>query len=223
MQWSAFVLDTLLAPKLSELTRCGAPELPDFPNYRFSLILNQLFSGIQYRDYTRILLNGFIGRLAEATKEYQAARICLDRYVSRLPEHDRLGEYWKSLMHFEVVVLRLHLAITCLGGAVQSVGIDSPIFKRGDTSDYDRLRLINNRIKHFDEDIQEALSKKRAVPITPLWITNDGIESSEAKLTFLELVEILKTQTEDARNFSETFFNDARDRRKESGLGTSIE
>jgi hypothetical protein len=219
MQYSNDALDELIAPKLSELTQCGAPELPEFPNYRRSLFLNQLLSGVRIKEPTRILLNGFIARLAEASNEYRAARIFLERYVSALPQHNRLEDYWKSLMHFEIVILRLHLAMTCLGGAAKAFGVTANLIKKGDSSDYDRLRRLNNRIKHFDEDVEAALISNRSVPTTPLWITNDSIECSEAKLTFCELAAIFEAQTEDARYFSENFFDDVRKQKKDSGLG----
>jgi hypothetical protein len=105
------------------------------------------------------------------------------------------------------------------------------VFKQGDESDYDRIRQLNNRIKHFDEDIEKAVAQSTMIPVAPVWITNDGLEANRSRedwtrrgaraddgivaLRFDELADILTTQANDAKGFAEEFFVEAAERRKQ--------
>ena len=44
--WGSHVLDTLIAPNLSQLKQCGAQPVPELPNYGGSLLLNHIFLGV---------------------------------------------------------------------------------------------------------------------------------------------------------------------------------
>lgn len=213
MPWGPHVLDNLIAPKLSALKVCGAPEVPELPNYRGSLYLNHIFSGVGYPEGTRVLIAGFIGRLGEAISEYSLGRQALSEYVGALPQEQKLGAHRKALMHFETCVLRLHISIVCLQGIGKAVGVAQKVYTVGDGSDYDRLRLMNNRIKHFDEDVEGAIKKGQPVPLAPVWLTNEGLECATASLKFAEIAEIFHHQSEDAKNFSEVFPREALNRR----------
>src|SRR5215211_2331637 len=53
-----------------------------------------------------------------------------------------------------------------------SFQVERSMFAPGDGSDYDRLRLLSNRIKHFDEDVERAAQAgAESIPIAPIWIT----------------------------------------------------
>ena len=58
--------------------------------------------------------------------------------------------------------------------------LDKTLFEGKDGSPLSRLNLIYNASKH-----------QLAGTDQPTWITNDGIESSNAKLSFLEMEELL--------------------------------
>jgi hypothetical protein len=210
MQFGSFALDTLWAPKLSLLTSCGAPEVASLPNYGGSLRLNQLFSSAKYKEPVKVLLSNFVGRLSTAVEEYRAGRDHLLSYVAALPQHDRLRDHRRAVSHFESCILHGYTAIVCLAGVGRILQIDQRIFVHGDGSDYDRLRLLNNRIKHFDEDVEDAArAGTTSIPVAPVWITNDALESTAAVLRFCELAEILQVQSKDAEAFSQNFFKDA--------------
>ena len=76
------------------------------------------------------------------------------------------------------------------------------LYENKDGSDYDRLREISNRIKHFDEDVTVAAKKGERVPIAPVWLTNVGLVASTAHLTFAEVEKIMRDQSIDAEAFS---------------------
>jgi len=102
-----------------------------------------------------------------------------------------------------------------LGEVLRQTGAAVPkVFTVKDQSDYDRLRELNNRIKHFDEDVAKAVERGSVIPVVPVWITNDGLETAKHFLRFDELAAILTVQAGDAKAFSEDFFKEAEERRK---------
>jgi hypothetical protein len=182
-----------------------------------SLVLNQTFGSGRYEEPTKILLLNFMRRLRSATEEYRSGRKSLENYVSALPQHE-LEHCNRALAYFEDCVLNATIAINCLNGLGSHLRAKDPslplVFDRKDGSDYDRLRLLNNRIKHFDEEILKAVKNaSTSIPVTPVWITNQGLEASNASLSFLELADILTTQASDAKSFAEEFFIDLNERR----------
>lgn len=71
---------------------------------------------------------------------------------------------------------------------------------------------MNNRIKHFDEDITEG----KHIHVAPLWLTDTSLHTDGAALTYAEFAEMLDVHADDAKNFSEDFFAEAVRRRKSS-------
>jgi hypothetical protein len=214
MQFSTYVLNGFVAPKLSELHECSAPDVPEIPDYRGSLLLNQLLSTELYSESAKVLLASFIGRLDTAIKEYRKGRDHLMNYVGALPQHDKLTDFREALSHFEACILHAHIAVVSLDGAGQFLpGVRHRVYIVGDGSDYDRLRSLSNRVKHFDEDVAGAASSGN-VPVAPLWITNEGLEARTSHLAFFELAEILVAQSGDAKGFAEDIFQEIAKKRR---------
>jgi hypothetical protein len=106
MQYSAEFLDNLIAPKLSALSSCCVPEVPEMPPYHQILAVNQALSPSKYKDPVKTLLLNFMRRLHSATVEYRSGRESLLSYLSKLPQRHQLGEYDKALSHFQDCILR---------------------------------------------------------------------------------------------------------------------
>jgi hypothetical protein len=199
MQYSDYMLDTLTAPKLTSLTACGAVEVPALPDYDILLKLNQLGS-VRYKDNAKVLIMTFIRRLKTAISEYSQGRGFLEKYIDALPGKHLLEAHRVALSHFENSILQLHVAIVSL--AALGGGTGRPLLYVSN-SDYDRVRLLANSIKHFDEEVARAAQSNAPVPIAPLWITNDGFECSKnAKVSFSEMKAIFEDQAKDAETLS---------------------
>jgi hypothetical protein len=197
-QYSVDVLDHLTAPKLSCLTTCGAVEIPALPDFDTALKMNQVLGGVRYKNRkAEVLIMTFISRLKTAVSEYNQGRQFLEKYVDALPGNHLLEAHRNALAHFENSILQLHVAIAAL--AALGGGKVKPWRPQ---SDYDRLRVLNNHIKHFDEKIEDAMKSAASVPIVPVWITNDGFECAETSLLFLEMEAIFEAQAKDAEAFS---------------------
>jgi hypothetical protein len=204
-QFSDEILNTYFAPRLSELTVCGAPDVAPLENYSLVLALNETLGPSRYKDpKARILLGVFIRRLDVAIREYRSGRDALATYVAALPHRHELASFTRALSHFENCVLQLHVSLLALRRAVPRLNGGSPLPPA--TDDYDRVRRANNRVKHFDEDVRD--SGTGPVPVTAIWITDTGLEfqplgeTSVTCLPFAELAAIFEAQRMDAKTFA---------------------
>lgn len=200
MQYSDDFLD-LTAPHLSQLGSCNAPEVREPPDYARSLAMRQTFGAKRYKDANVVVyLARFATRLSVAAREYIHGREQLLRYVGGLPQHNALAAHGRAVSHFESCVLNAHLAATSLEGAAKVL---APSASFGKTDDYDRLRLLNNRIKHFAEDVAVAAKAGTTAPAAPLWLTDDSIVCARAGLEYTELANLLQVHITDAKEFCE--------------------
>jgi hypothetical protein len=211
VQFSTRILDELTAPKLSLLTACGAPEIPELPGYDMAIRLKQALGPVKYkREQSVTLLLTFIGRLRTAIGEFNQGRAFLQQYVNTLPNSHLLDHHRKAVAHFENSILQLHVSVYTLASFAGGIknGKGKPgikqLYVENDGTDYDRLRKHNNSIKHFDENVADAVRDSTLIPIAPIWITNDGFEcTKKVNLSFAEVAAIFEDQATDAKNFSE--------------------
>lgn len=213
-RFGAFVLDTYVCPDLSKLTSCTAPEITEEAPFFADFLLNDLFSGTSYVAEKKVFVSSFVKKMEESIKEYRNAREHLAKYPACIGTGEGIMHIRRALMHFEGSIIRLHLACTYLAGMGKLGG--HILFTHGDNSDYDRLRLLNNRIKHFDEDVAKSIKKGAAPPTAPIWLTDTGFECPTAALSFQEFVAILKAQSSDATSLTRTIYDEARQRRTQN-------
>lgn len=214
MQFSNYLLDNFISPKLSALNACGAGDLPEFENYFPLFAINQALQK-NYPEHLRVTLLNFMRRLSFSTSQYRLGRESLKRYVDKLPHAQAISIYSQSLLQFESCILNLYISVLCLENVSNLLSMKTFMFKENDGSDYDRLRKLNNRIKHFDEDINEAAKAKLPISVAPIWLTNGGLESScGTQLEFSEIVGIIDDAHKDAKAFSIDFIKEAADREK---------
>ncbi len=197
VQYSSEILNLFGAPELSELTICGAKELPDLPDYLSAALWNHIV-GTKCRDASVLHLDlAFLRRTNSAVAEYRTGRNYLLRYVEgvRNSEH-RLGTYLSALTHFE----------HCLGSIWQAAELFNrmehrvlnndatklTVFKRGEDSDLERINDLNNAAKHFNAMQAEQTS-------TPIWITDIGLKCAKTALSFDELYDNIVALSEAAR------------------------
>lgn len=176
------ILDTYGAPKLSQLTECRAPELPEWKHKMANVILNSIFLGIEFPPQTQRYILNFVRRLETAVVEYQHGRAELLTYVKDLPRRNNhfLGAL-RALSHFEQCAAALYQAAQLTPALT-----GQPVFKKGDGSPLSRLNIIYNRSKHFEDAAGVATP-----PATPVWLVNEGIECTEVLLTYDDLVFVL--------------------------------
>jgi hypothetical protein len=126
-------------------------------------------------------LFNFLRRSHSTFEEYALAR---NLTLAFLGDRERNLSYLKAIDHWEAFLAYSWQAYGFLsGGKVQ-------FFKKGDGSLLERLNSLHNQAKHADEAIQRG----DFLEDSPLcvWLTNEGLRSTETLLTFNEVVEILE-------------------------------
>ena len=63
------------------------------------------------------------------------------------------------------------------------------LFVKDDGSILQRLNLLYNRSKHIESAIKSSQLPPNGT--LPVWLTNEGLEATDAKLTFEEMADIL--------------------------------
>jgi hypothetical protein len=181
MRPSNYLLDNFVAHKLSLLTECGAPELPTNTNWLNTFILSSVFLA-RLPSKPRAYVFNFLRRAEGALSSYRQARSALIEYLAT-PRHV-LSPYFRALLYFEVCISHCYQGYELLRTAT-----GKNFFEPNDGSGAYRLNLLYNDSKHMNERIERGELPTEAT--AAIWITNQGLESSRAALSFDELLEML--------------------------------
>ena len=181
MQPSRYLLDNFVAHKLSLLKECGAPELPETRNWLNVFILNSVFK-VQLEAKPRAYVFNFLRRAEGALSAYRVARVALVEYLTTPP--NVLSPYFRALLNFEVCISQCYQGYELLATATRQ-----KLFERNDGSDAERLQMLYVDSKHMDQMIDGGKIPTEAT--AAVWITNRGLESSRASLSFEELLQML--------------------------------
>jgi len=181
MQPTNYFLDNFVAHKLSLLTECGAREIPTYANWLNTFILNSMFRG-GLSAKPRAYVFNFLRRAEVALSAYREARIALIEYLET--PRNVLSPYFRALLNFEVCISQC-----CQGYELLATASGEKFFERNDKSEAERLHSLYVDSKHVDDMIDGGKIPTEAT--AALWITNHGLESSRATLSFDELAEML--------------------------------
>jgi hypothetical protein len=199
MQFSSNILNDNVAPKLSELTKCGAPILHKNRNH-FAEFLKHAAFGARYKKHKHALLVVYFRRVDFACVEYRSGRTRLKFYADKLPDDNSQTRFYRlALSHFESSILHLFAANRCGQAILKSLGRDF-VASGSELS----LFALSNRIRHFDEDVFNDGKVRSSFGISPIWITDAGLESTKCKLSFEELKGLLNDALTECEGFTKT-------------------
>jgi hypothetical protein len=175
--WTNHALDKFFGHRLSELTACGAEELPALANYLPAFLLTGIFQ-VSYAPKPRCYMFNLIRRAQQASYEYGQGRAFLTRYLES--SNEAISPYYQALSHFEQCVALLVQAAHFADGL-----LPENLFKQGSHPDLERLNRVYNASKHMEGRIASGRLPTNA--LTAVWITNDGLASHDANVTFQEV------------------------------------
>jgi hypothetical protein len=183
MPLSHYAMDRFVAPKLSALAVCGMPEMA-FPEVPFAMvILGQIF--VRPLGPTQIrLLTNILRWIDGAFASYVAARTSLIAYTA-VPRGS-LSHYYRTVLHIEQCIAATHHSEKLVSAVYKILGSAH----RPHSDAAERLRLLYNTSKHIDELIEEGKLLDDAT--LPIWLTNEGIESTDHLLSFAELASFMQ-------------------------------
>jgi hypothetical protein len=169
------------AHKLSLLTECGVRELPTKANWLGAFILTTVFTATLPAKNRAYVFN-FLRRAEGAFSAYREARSALIEYLAT--PRNVLSPYFRDLLNFEVCIAQCYQGYELL-----ATGSGEKLFERNDRSDGERLHYLYVDSKHMDRMIDGGKLPTEAT--VAVWITNHGLESNRAALSFDELFEML--------------------------------
>lgn len=170
--------------EMSEFTTAEIPDMsavdPEQDHWLANYILNTILS-VSVPTPQRQQLFNFLRRCHSALTEYSQGRTST---LAFLADRSRQLRYLEAIDHWEAFLAYSWRAYQFLAGG------RALWFNRGDGSVLERLWGLHTRVKHADE----AVVRGDIVGDSPLclWLTNDGLTSTDMTLTFNELGEIVK-------------------------------
>ncbi|MGZ8224079.1 MAG: hypothetical protein ACXW0H_03235 [Methylobacter sp.] len=189
MPFTKYAVETFISKKITEVTECNVADLyTEFPSAKkwlSSFGLMVIFVN-QPREEMRPFALQFLRRVEAAFSEYALAREDLQGLVAG--SRGKWSPYYGALYHFESALGQLYQVYDN-----SRKMLDSKLFESNDGSPLDRLNKIYNTSKH-----------QVAVEEQPIWITNEGIETNNIKITFGEIEELLRACGRIAMTLSQT-------------------
>lgn len=199
MKLSAFARDTYVAPKLSKLTTCGAPEITDWQDRARGSLADFIIVSmlrVTFTESDRQYLFNIVRRVEGAIEEYANARTHLLAHLAA-DDPNAVSHYLLSLMHFENCISQVAQA-----NMLMAKWTGEKLFEDKDGSPYFRLNFLYNRSKHIYAAINSGQLPSGGT--VPVWVTNDGLECEGERLGFDELVVMLDDLARTARLFTDS-------------------
>ncbi|MDK1376153.1 MULTISPECIES: hypothetical protein [unclassified Sinorhizobium] len=206
MQFSSKILDTYFAPYISELQSAIVPEIPAAVDQRLSFAFNHELGAKRFKRIAHLATIGAaMSHHVTSNRAYLSAREGVHAYLAALPEHNQLHSLTKAISHFETCILHCHISALCLHNIHVALdqNADARIYN---DPDYEKLRILNNRIKHFDEDLRKGLSGETPVQTYAIWLTETEIRCRDDGVTYSDLARILVEHDQYLRYLASDFF-----------------
>lgn len=190
MQYSDAILNNI-ATNLTRLQSPAPPSLTLDVGSVEEYLLNDALRPIQDHAW-RIFGSYFIARGAAARAAYRAATTSLSVYMNALPADHHTNVFRDAIERFEQCVHHARVAMDLVQHMeAKAGGSKSPngfVYAVNDGSPEDRLAKLDNRAKHFAEDILDGMVSHP----TPIWIEDAGLVCSKAALSYVELAQLLE-------------------------------
>ena len=186
IQFSAELLGRGYAPNINDFRTAAIPDLTEVIVERKWLqnhFLNTILISLESSDYdpfrARFVICAF--RARSALVAYDRAKASCEAFFDTFIDgNPAVGDYFDAVAQWEGVVLHLYHVVD--------------IFRQANGTDHDesnveaRLRSVANRIKHVAEDIPKVAHEGLTIP---MWLSNNGLETSKASVTYEEIANLL--------------------------------
>jgi hypothetical protein len=177
--------DKYVAPGFSSFTSAAIPDMSavsqEQGHWLKNFILNSCFR-VTVDDDTRRTLYSFLRRTEATFREYEAARRLTLAHLAN-PKTDTVSEYIEAIGHWEQFLSHADRAWAVL------IRGEQILFVKNDGSVFQRLNFFYNLTKHLESAIKSGQLPPDGT--LPVWLTNDGLQAVDGKLTFTEISEIL--------------------------------
>lgn len=184
LSFSSYAKDRFMEPHMSQFTEAEIRDMTsaDSSNWISNFVLNSILRA-NWTDPTRQFVFNFLRRSEAAFQEYELARIATQEFLSGTQQS--ASGYMKAVFHWEVFLAQAWHGYVLLG----RVGNVKKLFEKGSEAIEERLNHLYNQSKHAESVIDSGQLPEYAT--IPVWLTNKGLQSHDAALSFAEASEIL--------------------------------
>jgi hypothetical protein len=185
-KFSKEIVNKHIAPEVSAFTHAEIPDMSTWAkeslHWIANFFLNSAFTA-SFKPPMNAYAYNFLRRAQAAFTQHQLARGCTLGFLGDGGQSPTL--YCDALFHWETFLGQAWHAYNLLLKAF--VG---KAFRKGDGSVEERLNKLYNAMKHVESRIDNEQMLPGAT--VPVWLTNDGICSVDASMTYIETAEVLK-------------------------------
>jgi hypothetical protein len=196
VQLSAYVVDRYIAPDVSKFTQANIPDMskfdPESGHWLANFFLNSLVRG-EYPAPIASYMYNYFRRAEAAFREHVEARRSTLHFLDGKQSPTR---YAMALHHWEIFLGQTWHSFKILEKCFKFV-----IFVKDSGSVEERLNHFYNAMKHVESRIECGQILTGAT--VPVWLTNDGLRSTETALTYGETGELLREVAKWASIFSD--------------------
>jgi hypothetical protein len=178
--------DSYIAPELSNFTEAAIPDMGSHAgqvsHWLDNHVLNVMLRGSWEPPLSTYVFN-FLRRATNSFRTHGAARQATLDSLARSNQSPSL--YCEALFHWEAYLGQSWHTFKLLEKA-----FSLELFRKGSASELQRLNALYNQMKHVESQIECAQIPAGAT--VPVWLTNDGLKSTDAVLSFVETGRILE-------------------------------
>lgn len=191
-RFSSHLFDELIAPGASKFNQAEIPDMQDrHKEQRFwvsNFFLNSVGGG-RYKSPLSAYATAYLRRAESAFVMHKLARdatLSLLALPQMTPSH-----YARALLHWEGFLTQAAQGHNVLIRTIRHLASDEAFkaYQPGDGSIEQRLHAVYNALKHAEKRI----NNNQILPdsVSPVWMTNEGLRSTDANLTWHETRELL--------------------------------
>jgi len=184
-QFSNYVIDKFIAPNASSFTQADIPDMSSYDeqstHWTSNFFLNSVLRATWKPPYNAYMYN-YLRRTEAAFIEHDLARTETLAFIEFGRQSSR--RYTAALFHWESFLGQSWHAYKTLQKC-----FEVQLFEQGDGSVEERLNKLYNQMKHVESRIENAQILDGAT--VPVWLSNEGLVSIDATLTFTETGEVL--------------------------------
>lgn len=190
---SSYALDRFLAPGVSGFTKAEIPDMSDYDSESANWVANHFLNSVlRGRRAPRVnaLAFNYLRRAEGAFSEHENARRATLDFLAAGRQSASL--YTAALRHWEFFLAQAWQGYELLRRLPDETRTRPlKVFRDGDGSVVQRLHALYNSMKHVENRITTPGQILDAATV-PVWLTDAGIKSTDAALSFDETCAILR-------------------------------
>ena len=190
MKWNPDIINTRIAPNISNFNSANIPELTNKFSQAKHWLTNHFLNSVLrdgFKPPNKQVVISYLRRAQNSFLEYHIARSATYEYLEKNdPLNPNLMKYYEAITHWEYFILQYAMAIDLFNW----LNLGEKAFAKNDGSKDQRLYDMANAIKHLPSDITSGQCKEEHS--IPLWIENNGLKSFQYAITFVEVSEALR-------------------------------